>query len=145
MALLLSEYCGPTENMAHWDRDRWQQMQTDLLQIAEVLLRKDSALRVATEDTKGLEVCADYDEVLAGNNVFTVKMETITKVLEINKAIAPCRKTLEEQVSSAAKKRKEDPVGNKEPVDNQQPATPKKPGKTAEIANVNKATLQEIM
>ncbi|KAL7557795.1 hypothetical protein ACA910_003840 [Epithemia clementina (nom. ined.)] len=81
------------------DRPRWDDLESDLAKVRVLLLRKDATVNYSSvTDTQD-----DASEVDLGRSkspLFAGKFDTVVQLIQINKAIAPIRKKLEDQIDA---------------------------------------------
>jgi hypothetical protein len=85
--------------MVKWDRDRWQFLKEDLVDIKGYIVRKD-ATALVTGDADQAKAMED-DEEDAGrwmSHLFTKRLDAVVRTIEVNKAIAPVRASLQKQI-----------------------------------------------
>jgi hypothetical protein len=83
------------DNLAKWDVERWSDLQDDLEHIRDILLRQDAVLNLKDES---MAENPEMDEERAEMASFGKKYQILIQCLEVNKAIAPIRWDLEEQI-----------------------------------------------
>lgn len=111
LGLLLTDGCsatpygseGDTDTdlpMVQWDRDRWNFFKQDLLDIKEYIVRKDATV-LLTGDEEQAKAMEDDDEDAGRlmSHLFTKRLDAVVRLIEVNKAIAPVRASLEKQIA----------------------------------------------
>jgi hypothetical protein len=78
-----------------WKEDDWDMFAGYLTAIAENLQRKDADADPAIDPED-----AELDEERSEHELFTVKMEKITRYIKVYKAICPLREKLMEQINN---------------------------------------------
>jgi hypothetical protein len=110
LGLLLADGCSVTPYgaeedkdkdtpMVQWERDRWDILKQDLVDIKEYILRKDATV-LLTGDADQAKAVEDDDEDAGRlmSHLFTKKLDMVLRAIEVNKAIAPVRVSLQEQI-----------------------------------------------
>lgn len=85
--------------MVLWDRDRWDILKQDLVDIKEYIVRKDATVLLTgnADQAKAVED-DDEDEGRLMSHLFTKKLDVVVRAIEVNKAIAPVRAILQSQI-----------------------------------------------
>jgi hypothetical protein len=90
---------GADVPMVQWDRDRWQILKQDLVDIRDYILRKDATVLVTGDAGQAKAVEDDDDHAdRAMSHLFTKRLDVVVRIIEVNKAIAPARASLEKQI-----------------------------------------------
>jgi hypothetical protein len=85
--------------MVQWGRDRWQILKEDLVDIKGYIVRKDATVLV-TGDGDQAKAVEDDDEDAGRwmSHLFTKRLDGVVRLIDMNKAIAPVRASLEKQI-----------------------------------------------
>jgi hypothetical protein len=92
---LVAEGALSADCLAKWDMEQWSDLLDDLEHVKKLLLRKDAAVILSDASAEGM---AEVDEERAQLPSFNRKFQLLQQCLEMNKAIAPIRWDLEEQI-----------------------------------------------
>ena len=79
------------------DREGWLNLESDLTKVRSLLLRKDATVNYSNE-RDGLNDASQVDLEISKSEEFGVKFDKIVRLIQINKAIAPFRKALEDGI-----------------------------------------------
>jgi hypothetical protein len=85
--------------MVLWGRNRWQILKQDLVEIRDYIVRKDATALVTGDAGQAKAVEDDDDHAdRAMSHLFTKRLDVVVRAIEVNKAIAPVRASLEKQI-----------------------------------------------
>jgi hypothetical protein len=85
--------------MVQWSRDRWQILKQDLVDIRDYIVRKDATVLVTGDAGQAKAMADDNDHAdRAMSHLFTKRLDVVGRAIEVNKAIAPVRASLEKQI-----------------------------------------------
>jgi hypothetical protein len=85
--------------MVQWDRERWQILKQDFMNIRDYIVRKDATVLVTGDAVQAKAVEDDDDHAdRAMSHLFTKRVDVVLRAIEVNRAIAPVRASLEKQI-----------------------------------------------
>jgi hypothetical protein len=84
--------------MVRWDRDRWDILKQDLVDIKEYIVRKDATVLLTGDADQAKAVEDDEDAERFTSHLFTKRLDVVVRAIEVNKAIAPVRAYLQKQI-----------------------------------------------
>jgi hypothetical protein len=84
--------------MVRWDRDRWDLLKLDLVDIQEYIVRKDATVLLTGDPDEAKAAEDDDDAGRLMSHLFTKRLDVVVRAIEVNKAIAPVRASLQKQI-----------------------------------------------